>query len=270
MSTTTRRAEERGAIALGQFSDVDAFGDAERMIAFLEHIESHPTMAATRLHSYQLLRPKPGDSVVDVGCGTGLAVAELCARGISAIGIDSSDAMVTRARQRFPEATFRLAPAEKLPIPDASAQGYRAERVYSHLTDPRPALAEARRVLAPGGRFVLVDIENDAWIIDSDDRPLTRTLVHAFADAVANPWIGRSCSSLLLDAGFVNVSVEFRPVILTTLWPVLVDGPTRAALTAGLVSRKQAATWVAEQRRRDEQGRFFAANPHYLVSAVRA
>jgi ubiquinone/menaquinone biosynthesis C-methylase UbiE len=71
MSTKTRPAEQRDVVLLGQFSDVDAFGDAERMIAFLEHIESHPTMTATRLRSYELLHAKAGDRVVDVGCGTG-------------------------------------------------------------------------------------------------------------------------------------------------------------------------------------------------------
>jgi SAM-dependent methyltransferase len=269
MSTTTRPVQQRDAMVLGQFTDVDAGGDAERMIAFLEAIESQPTAAALRLRSYELLQVMPKQRVVDVGCGTGMAVAELRGRGIDAIGIDRSEAMIKRARQRFPDARFQVAPAEVLPIQDASLHGYRAERVYSHMTDARPALAEARRVLAPGGRFVLVDIDNDLWIIDSDDRPLTRTLVRAYADSVANAWIGRNCRSLLLDMGFVEVSVELQPAVQTRLSPSLVEGVTRAALTAGLVSAEQAATWVAEQRRRDEQGRFFAANPRFVVSAVR-
>jgi SAM-dependent methyltransferase len=194
-----------------------------------------------------------------------------CSRAaLPQFGVDSSEAMLTRARQRFPEGTFRLAPAEDLPLTDASLHGYRAERVYGHLPDPRPALAEARRVLVPGGRFVLVDVENDLWIIDSDDRSLSRTLVRAFADAVANPWIGRSCRSLLLDAGFVDVSVEFRSVILTTYGPALVQALTTAAVSVGVVSREQAAGCIAEQLRRDVQSRLFAANPHYVVSAVRA
>jgi hypothetical protein len=143
--------------------------------------------------------------------------------------------------------------------------------VGCYLSDPRSALAEARRVLALGGRRVLVDIENVWWIIDSDDRSVPRALVRAFADVVANPWIGRSCRALMLNAGFVDVSVECRPVIVTTFSSTLVEGPTRAAVAAGVVSREQATTWIAEQHRRQQgsRGRFFAANPHFVVSAVR-
>jgi hypothetical protein len=114
---------------------------------------------------------------------------------------------------------------------------------------------------------VLVDVENDLWAVDSDDRSIARAMIRAFADAVANPWIGRSCRALLLDAGFVDLAVEFQPVILTTLLPPLVDLSAKAAVAAGVVSRQEADTWIAEQHRRGEQGRFFAAIPFFVVSA---
>jgi ubiquinone/menaquinone biosynthesis C-methylase UbiE len=264
-------AQGREGVRFGGFSDVDATGEADRLAAVLEHLESLPQAASLRERSYELLRSSAGARVVDVGCGLGKAVAELTARGIEAVGVDSSEQMITRARRRFPNSDFRVAPAESLPFNDRTVHGYRAERLYGHLQDPGPALAEARRVLQAGGRFVLLDVENDPWAIDSDEPALTRVLLHAFADAVANPWIGRRSRGLLLDAGFGDVTVEVQTVIVTRYadcGPALL-GAANAGVGAGVVSREQAEAWLAELRGRDERGRFFVAVPCFLASARR-
>jgi ubiquinone/menaquinone biosynthesis C-methylase UbiE len=264
MRTTTKASASPRAGFHSQFSSVDESGDAERLIKHLETIERMPEE-----RTYELLQARIGDRVADVGCGAGLAVAELMQLGVHATGIDCSQTMLERAQQRFPAGDFRLGRAEALPFADGYLHGYCAERVYSHLSDPRPALAEARRVLAPGGRFVLVDIENDLWIIDSDDQLMARTIVRALAGTVANPWIGRSSRSLLLDAGFEDVAVEFQPHSMTMPSAALLEHATAAALAAGVVNREEAAAWMSEQQRRSEQSRFFAANLSYVVSARR-
>jgi len=268
--TTEPMNEHSNGMIIGQFSGVDASGESERLIACLEQSERLPQAAAIREASYALLHANPGDRVVDVGSGAGQAVAELQQHWVRVTGIDRSQAMTTHAQLRFPTADFRCGSAEELPFADRSLRGYRAERVYSHINDPHQALAEARRVLAPGGHFVLVDVENDLWAIDSDDRSMTRAIIRAFADAVANPWIGRSCRSLLLETGFVDVTVDFQPVIMTTWFPQLVEVSARAAVATGVASQKEADTWLAEQKRRGERGAFFAAVPFFIVSARRS
>ncbi len=65
--------------------------------------------------------------------------------------------------------------------------GYRADKVFHELADPRAALNEAWRVLASGGRVVLVGQDWESFIIDSDDPDLTRTIVTARASAVVSP-----------------------------------------------------------------------------------
>ena len=166
------------------------------------------------------------------------------------IGIDISRDMIGYAQARFPEADFQPGSAEDLPFASGSLVGYRAERIYSHVKNPRPALAEARRVLAADGRFVLVDVENDVWAIDSDDRGMTRAMVRAFADAVANPWIGRGCRGLLLNEGFADVNVEYYPVIITSFFAPLVEQCAKAIVAAGVATQNQADSWIAKQQDR--------------------
>ena len=263
-------ASEPGtATQIGRFGDVDASGEAERFIAFLEHIESLPLSVETRERSYALLQPHMGAAIVDVGCGTGKAVEELAARGATATGIDVSERMIALAQHRFPANDFRVASAEELPFGDSVLQGYRAERVYQHLHDPAVALAEARRVLASGGRIVLIDQDYDMWAVDSADRATTRTLARAFADSITHPWIGRQYRALLLDAGFTDVAIDIKTLTFTSFADAApgLNGSAEAAIAANAMTREQANAWLGEQRRRDEQGRFFMAMTLFLASA---
>lgn len=256
---------------IGRFSDVDATKETEQFVAFLEWIERLPPAVELRERSYQLLDARPGETAIDVGCGTGRVVAELMERGIKAIGVDISEQMISVARHRFPDGNFRIAAAESLPFEDGTLDRYRAERLYQHLEDPAPALVEARRVLVPGGRLVLVDQDYDMWAIDSDDEATTRALMRAQSDAIASRWIGRRYRSLLLDAGFVDVLVEVKTLIYTDYAQVARVLPSIAnvGVATGVVTRDQADTWLAEQERRGQEGRVFVAMPLFLASGRR-
>jgi ubiquinone/menaquinone biosynthesis C-methylase UbiE len=256
---------------IGRFSNVDASKEAEQFVAFLERIERLPAAGELRERSYELLDAGEGSMVVDVGCGTGRVVDDLAGRGIKAIGVDISEQMIAVARQRFPNRDFRLAAAESLPFEDGVLDRYRAERLYQHLKDPVRALAEARRVLVPGGRIVLVDQDYDMWAIDADDEAITRALMRAQSDTITNRWMGRRYHNLLLDAGFVDVVVEVKTGIYTEYAQVgaVLPSIANAGVAAGTVTRKQADAWLAEQERRGREGRFFEAMPLFLASGRR-
>ncbi len=150
------------------------------------------------------------------------------------------------------------------------AAGYRADKVFHELDDPGAALAEARRVLRPGGRIVLLGQDWDGFLIDSDEPVLTRAIGHARADTVTNAWSARRYRNLLLDNGFVDVTVSARTVLHTDerALPLLV-GLAAAAHSAGAVPRDQADAWVAEQTRRARDGRLFLAVPLFVAAATR-
>jgi ubiquinone/menaquinone biosynthesis C-methylase UbiE len=242
-------------------------------IRVLDAAETMPGAAQLRQRSYDLLRLPRRATVVDVGCGTGRAVAELAEvaePGAHVIGVDPDPAMLAAARSRFPDIDVRDADAAHLPLGEGEAHGYRADKVYHVLPDPNAALAEARRVLAPGGRIVLLGQDWDTLIIDSDQPELTRRIVHARADTLPHPRIARAYRNLLLDAGFHDVHLEVHTAVFTdtTMLPIL-TGHATAAREAGAISGEQADNWVSEQTGRAQDGRLLVAIPMFLAAATR-
>ncbi|MFI0367403.1 methyltransferase domain-containing protein [Actinomadura sp. 1N219] len=227
-------------------------------------------MRELRTRSYGLLGIRPDVAVVDVGCGAGRAVAEMGELGARAVGVDPDERMISLARERWPGANFRAGDAYGLPYVDGALHGYRADKVFHVLDDPARALAEARRVLAPGGRIVLVGHDWDTFVIDSDDAALTRAIVHARADMIAAPRVVRRLHNLLLDAGFADVTVEADITVSTdgAIVPVLADMADKSQ-SVGAISEAQAEAWVAEQRERGRSGRSFFALPMFVTAATR-
>jgi ubiquinone/menaquinone biosynthesis C-methylase UbiE len=244
--------------------------DTSTLIAALDAAETMPAAARLRARGYELLRLPAGATVVDVGCGTGRAVAELAEHGARAIGVDLDPDMLAAARGRFPGIDVRAADAADLPLGDGQAGGYRADKVYHILPDPDAALAEARRVLAPGGRIALVGQDWDTNVIDSDHPELTRRIVHARADTIPHPRIARAYRNLLFEAGFGDVDVEVHTAVFTdaAMLPV-VAGHATAAQRTGAISGDEADTWIGEQTRRAQGGRLLFAVPMFLATASR-
>jgi ubiquinone/menaquinone biosynthesis C-methylase UbiE len=175
---------------VGSFGNVDSQKEAEEFIKMVTWVKQQPQTVAVRGLSYDRLDLKAGDLTLDVGCGTGRAVAEIADRGSPSVGVDISKKMIGTAKLRFPAHDFRVASAENLPFDGGSIKRYRAERVYSFLKDPAAALREARRVLSPEGRIALIDIDWDTWVVDSDNQTVTRAIVRANADSIPQRWIG--------------------------------------------------------------------------------
>jgi len=130
---------------------------------------------ATRLFIPSLLQAagaRPGTRLLDVACGPGAAAGEAATAGAHAVGVDFSRAMIDEARRRHPAVEFRTADAEALPFPDARFDAVIANFGIHHVERPERAIAEARRVLEPGGTFAFTfwadPQDNTAWRIIFD------------------------------------------------------------------------------------------------------
>jgi SAM-dependent methyltransferase len=240
-------------------------------MGFLERVEERPGAAELRAASYRLLGLKRGATCVDVACGAGHAVAELAGQGLKVTGIDADPEVIEAARQQVPGAMFHVAHSDDLPLEDGSMDGYRAMDLFHLLDDPVPTIAEAHRVLRPGGRIVVGGQDYGFVMITSSDQDLTDVIRLGLESHTVSPRATRTLRDVLLDAKFHDVQVVVHTEVVTDhqqMAPQLKAAAT-AAVDKALITKEDADSWLSEQSDRARRDHFLAAIPTLLVGARR-
>ena len=98
-----------------------------------------------------------GARIADLGCGSGVFSDVLRQRGYDCTGVDLSPALIRIAKQKYPGIEFIEGDIERLPFADASFDGVLLAGVLHHFTDRSQSVAEIKRILRPGGKFVAFD-----------------------------------------------------------------------------------------------------------------
>jgi len=130
--------------------------------------------------------PVPGETVVDVGCGTGNAALLVAERGARVIGVDPAERLLevaaAAAQERDLDAEFVLGEAASMPVSDAEADAVVSVFGAIFAEDPAAAAAEIARVTAPAGRIVLA-----AWIPGGPISDAVRVNREALAEILGEP-----------------------------------------------------------------------------------
>lgn len=246
------------------FAAVDAQPDPEAWIGVLDTVRREPAYRAYKVRAAELLGPARGETLLEVGTGTGddaLAIAERF--GVTVVGVDSSQTMVDEARRRG-LAKARVADAAALPFADGAFDGCWADRTFQHLPDPEAALAEMVRVTRAGGRLLVVDPDYDTQVVDVADQELARRVLRFRADVMLrNGTLAHRLGGLFVRAGLVALQVEAATVLLRD--PAGLDGAmglrswAAAAHEQGLLEAGEVARW-------EDQLDAAAAGGHFLYS----
>jgi len=127
-------------------------GPGKRLLGLLAHL--HPGWKAELGHRAMHIPVKPGGRLLEVGCGTGDLLAGVRDLGWTVTGVDFDAAAVAVARRRGLE--VREGDLTSQRFPDASFDAVTMFHLFEHVPDPRALLVECYRILAPGGRIVIV------------------------------------------------------------------------------------------------------------------
>jgi ubiquinone/menaquinone biosynthesis C-methylase UbiE len=126
----------------------------------------------------------PGDTVVDIGCGPGVATRLAASRGATAIGVDPATVMlkVARVASRHRRVRYEVGAAESLPVDDGIATVAWSVATVHHWQDIGAGVAEVHRILRPSGRFLALEARTTPGATGHASHGWTRDQAQRFAD----------------------------------------------------------------------------------------
>lgn len=216
------------------------------------------------------ISPRPDDDALEIGSGLGILAAEVAARLPRGriTGLEFSADQLAKSPRGIPNLSYVQGDAHHLPFPDSTFDLVYCRYLLEHVADPPRVLAEALRVLKPGGRFFTQ--ENDISLVRHDPpTPAFDRIWRQFATLQASlggdAYIGRRLFGLLARAGFAEIALSTAPEVYWYGHPAFgpwienLIGNIRSGLDAlharGLATPGQTDAAIAELRA-------FTINPH--------
>ena len=264
-----------------QFINEQDAATLERFIARLEYRATDPTFVAYRDAYLERIELPPAAAVLDLGCGTGVVTRAIAAATDSREPSPASTRARTSSRPRSgsPPRTasgveFVVGDAHALDFGAATFDAVVAHTLVSHVRDPRAVLAEAARVLRPGGSVGVFDGDYASLTFGSSDAPLGQAMEDAIQSMImSSPRVMRELPRLLPAAGLQLIAMQAHVYAEAGSSGFLLNlAETYGPLVAsnGLLPAASVDSWLADQRRSATEGTFFGACNYYAYTAHRA
>jgi ubiquinone/menaquinone biosynthesis C-methylase UbiE len=254
----------------------------ERFVQRLELRGKDPTFVAYREAYLELVDLPRTATVLDLGCGTGVVARAIAARdGFvgTVTGIDLSHDFIAAAEAFAADdgvsdrVQFAVGDAHELDLRAASFDAVVAHTLVSHVRDPLAVLAEAARVVRPGGYVAVFDGDYASLTFGCSDPRLGEAVEPALqATIMSSPRVMRELPRLLPKAGLQLVATQahvYAEAGSSTFMLNLAETYAPLAASTGQLPAAQVDAWLADQRRSASDGTFFAACNYYAYVARR-
>lgn len=252
------------------------------VVTRLEARGKHPRFIAMMDQYLQAMDIDSAKTVLDVGCGTGVAARAIARRkGFAGhiTAIDVSPYLIAAAGRLAEEegvsgaTEFRAGDSHSLQLSAAAFDAAVAHTLVSHVGDPLTVLKEIARVVKPEGMVGIFDGDYASLTFGSDDPEKGKADDEAIINAiVTNPRVMRQMPELLRDAGFELIA-SFGHVLAdigkADFWAPAIESFLRLLPKSGAMTDAQAQSWVKSMFKRSEQGVFFGASNYYAYVARR-
>ena len=245
----------------------------------LEAVYRTPDVVEQRRIVVDALDLKPGERVLDLGCGPGFLASEMAeVVGHEGLvhGIDVSPSMLAIAAGRpLGESAAPVEVSEgdvtALAFDDDSFDAAVSTQVYEYVPDIAGALAEARRVLAPGGRLLVLDTDWDSIVWGTSDEQRMARVLRAWDDHLVHRDLPRRLPQLLREARFTLDRCAVVPMLNVGYERETYSGGTLELITTFVADRRDvtaadAEAWAAELRGMGDDY-FFSVNRYLFLAS---
>ncbi|MEZ5275560.1 MAG: methyltransferase domain-containing protein [Opitutaceae bacterium] len=186
-------------------------------------------IAASTRETIARLNIRPYERVLDVGCGTGIMLAQIGRRfpTVDLVGVDPVTEMLAIARQRL-GASARVVQgvAESLPLPDRCVDVVVSCSALHYFDDPTKSFREMKRVLRPGGQLVVTDWRLDYWTL-----PFIRIYLRATGRVLGRIFRSDELVALFAETGFSQPKVaRYR---LNWMWGLMTGNARKRGTQSG-------------------------------------
>jgi SAM-dependent methyltransferase len=252
----------------------------ERLARQMEVVYRSRDIRRRRRLVHEALGAAPGERIVDAGCGPGFYVAELLDEVGSegaVVGVDSSPEMLALAAKRCEgraNARFHEGAVTALPVEDGGFDAALSVQVLEYVADIPAALAELHRVLRPGGRVLVWDVDWATVSWHSEEPTRMERVLRAWDSHLRDPSLPRTLAAQMREAGFEDVEVEAHSFATDDVGPESYAGALLPLIEDYVAEQDgigagEASAWAAEQRELVERGESFFACIQFCFTGTR-
>ncbi len=248
----------------------------------------HRLWSRQAAEAWEAARFRPGQRLLDVGCGPGFAtteLAQLVGPAGAVVGVDASERFINYLRARaaaisLPQIDARVGDVQNLDLPAATLDGAYARWVLCFVSDPMNVVQGVAAALRPGGVFVIQDYYYYRGAAICPTRPVVRKVFEAVDQSWrargGDPDIGKRLPTMLAEAGFDVARIDplvrvARPETALWQWPETFFAnylPTLVEMN--LITTAEAEEWNEHWRQRTaDPASAFITPPMLSIVAVR-